>query len=199
MLLKVLLGVGPWVVFSLILRFGTADQINAAWIAFFILNTYFGRHSLKAGNPLSWVSSLLFLTLFTNGIAEWSYWALKYGAQICYGVFAFTALITVLFNQPFTLTHSKRITPEEFWQHPIFIKTNNHVSLFWVASFTVNAGVMMMETAYPWGSLITTYLVLTSAIVFSDRYPLYVRAKALKIRERAQSEIEMKLSEKSMA
>lgn len=99
MLRKILLGVGPWVVFSLVLRFGTMELINVAWIVFFVLHTYFGRHYLKAGNPLSWVSSLLFLILFANGIFGWSYWALQYGAQICYGVFAITALVTVMVNQ----------------------------------------------------------------------------------------------------
>ncbi|MBR8845623.1 MULTISPECIES: amine oxidase [unclassified Pseudoalteromonas] len=203
MLRKILLGVGPWVVFSLVLRFGTMELINVAWIVFFVLHTYFGRHYLKAGNPLSWVSSLLFLILFANGIFGWSYWALQYGAQICYGVFAITALVTVMVNKPFTLTHSKLVTPQEFWGHPIFLKTNQHVSLFWAASFALNGVVMMFEVYYPWASLITTYLVLTSAIVFSDLYPIRVREKAMAMRAKmeaeAQQQAKMKASAQSVA
>ncbi|ALO43812.1 amine oxidase [Pseudoalteromonas sp. SS15] len=192
MLRKILLGVGPWILFSLVLRFGTADLITASWIAFFVLHTYFGRNYLKAGNPLSWVSSILFLSLFINSIVGWSYWAMQYGAQICYGVFAFTAITSVLVNKPFTITHSKLVTPQEFWGHPIFLKTNKVVSAFWASCFAINGLVMMFEMYFPWATLITTYFVLTAAIVFSDKYPLYVREKALKMREQAQKEAELK-------
>ncbi|MBQ4849996.1 amine oxidase [Pseudoalteromonas sp. MMG012] len=199
MLRKILLGVGPWITFSLVLRFGTIELINVAWIAFFVLHTYFGRQYLKAGNPLSWVSSMLFLTLFANGIFGWSYWALQYGAQICYSVFALTALLSVVANKPFTLTHSKLTTPEEFWGHPIFLKTNKVVSLFWAAGFALNGTVMMFEASYPWLSLLTTYLVLTLAIVFSDRYPIHIRNKAMQMREKAEREAAMKAAAPSVA
>lgn len=114
MLRKLLLGVGPWIIFSLVLRFGTLELINVAWISFFILHTYFGWQYLKAGNPLSWASSIIFVALFLNSVFGWVYWALQYGAQICYGVFALTAFATIVFKHPFTMTHSKMNTPEEF-------------------------------------------------------------------------------------
>lgn len=183
---KVLLGVGPWVVFSMVLRFGTVSMINMAWIAFFLLHTYFGRYYLKSGNPMSWVSSLLFLFLFANSVFEWSYFALQYGVQICYGTFALTAFVTVLANKPFTLTHSKLTTPSEFWQHPVFLKTNKIVALYWSFCFAVNGVVMMFEYQYPWATLLTTYVMLASAIIFSDRYPEIVKNKALEMRKRAE-------------
>ena len=111
MLLKILLGLGPWVLFSLILRFGTETLITVSWISFFILHTYFSRYNLKALNPLSWVSSIVFIALFFNSLNGWYLWGMMYGAQICYGSFALTAFITVLFKKPFTITHSKLKTP----------------------------------------------------------------------------------------
>jgi len=180
MLIKVLRGVGPWIIFSLILRLGTIELINITWISFFVLHLTFGWKSLKDFEPLPWVSTLSFLFLFCNSNFEWYYWGMRYGIQICYGMFAITAFLTVVVNKPFTLSRSKLNTPEEFWEHPFFLLINKRISMYWALSFVVNGSVMLLDYQFPWLSLIFTYLVLSSAIVFSDLYPGYFQAKAKK-------------------
>lgn len=187
MLSKILLGVGPWIIFSLVLRYGTTELITISWISFFVLHTYFSRNSLKQLNPLAWVSSIIFVALFFNSLFSWYLWGMMYGAQICYGSFAITAITTVIIKKPFTITHSKQHTPAEFWEHPFFLLINSRVSLFWGLCFAVNGSILMLENLYPWLSLITTYVVLTIAIVFSELYPTYFREKAMQAK--VQSEI----------
>lgn len=176
---KLLLGVGPWILFSLVVRFGSLEQITLAWVCFFALQLTLGWKYLAALNPLSWVSLVAFALLFINSYFQWYLWAIVYAAQICYGLFALTGFITVLLNRPFTMTHARLTTPQEFWKHPLFLTINRRVSLYWSASFAVNGTVMLLEHQYSWPCLITTYLVLASAIIFSDRYPVYLREKAM--------------------
>ncbi len=180
---KLLLGVGPWVVFSLVLRFGSLHAITIAWIVFFVLQFTFGLKYFKALNPLSYVSLLLFAFLFLNSLNLWFLWGIVYAAPICYGAFTLTALVSVLVNRPFTLTHARMQTPREFWQHPVFLTINKHLSLFWAAAFAVNCIAMLFEHQVLWLSLIVTYVVLGSAIWFTERYPAYYRERAKKRRE----------------
>ncbi len=187
MLRKLLLGIGPWFVFSMVLRFGSLELINLAWISFFLLQTWFGWTYLKAGNPLSWMSTIVFSALFLNSYFQYSYYGIVYAAPICYGLFAITALLTVLVGKPFTLTHARLHTPSEYWQHPIFMTINRHIALFWCAGFAFNGLVMLAEHQFPWLRLACTYCSLACGIVLSDKYPNYYRSQAMAKMATAQS------------
>ncbi len=196
MLLKIVRGVGPWVLFSLILHFGSLQLINLAWISFFLLQTWVGWPYLKAGNPLSWCSTLLFAALFANSYWQWWWPGILYAASWCYGAFTLTTLVTVLIGRPFTLTHARLHTPAEFWHHPIFLRINQHLALAWAASFCLNGLVMLWAHLYAWPSLITSYVVLAATIAFTDKYPAYYRAKAQASRQAPESSPASTLSSK---
>jgi hypothetical protein len=97
---------------------------------------------------------------------------------------ALTAWGSLLIGRPFTLGIARTMAPREFWDHPIFKRTNVIITAVWAASFTVSgiAGVALLSYA-PHATvplIVLKVLGFAVPIAFTIRYPKIVRARAQK-------------------
>jgi hypothetical protein len=176
---KVARGTLPLVAFSLLLHVTPLRWLILVWIALILFQVVAGWQSLKSGEPLSWVALVLFAAMFANGYTNAVPLANLYAASLCYAVFSLTAVASVLAGAPFTAVHARRTVPSEMWRHPVFIRINRVLSLVWALVFAVNGLLNIGAAAHPVAAQAACMLLLAGAIVFSDRYPLLMRRRAM--------------------
>lgn len=98
------------------------------------------------------------------------------------GGLALIAIGSMLVRRPFTLQYAREQVPPEFWNSPVFIKTNYRITGVWSAAFVVQALASVAEftvaglpEAVP---LAISVLALVGALGFTIEYPKRVRARA---------------------
>ena len=105
-----------------------------------------------------------------------------YSATISSGVLAVIAGLSLAIGRPFTLGIAKRTTPREFWEVPLFIRTNVIITSVWTAGFAVTAATLGF-LAYGGQAHSTVAILIQVAgfvvpMVFTLRYVAAVQAKA---------------------
>jgi hypothetical protein len=182
---KIAIGILPWATFNLLLHFTPPRYLLEVWLLLIASQLILGRRALREGNPVAIVALALFLALFANGYSGALPWVNDYASTLCYAALAVTALGSVLLRAPFTASQGRRYVPQEFWQHPGFIRINQHLSLAWAVTFALNGVLMLWSQAWPLGAQLACYASLAAAIVFSDRYPARARERAAQLAEQA--------------
>ncbi|PRC94384.1 amine oxidase [Solimicrobium silvestre] len=182
---KIAIGILPWAAFNLLLHFTPPRYLVLVWLLLIASQLILGWRALREGNPVAIVALALFLGLFANGYTGILPWANDYASTLCYAALAVTALATVLLRAPFTASQGRRYVPQEFWQHPNFIRINQHLSLAWAVTFALNGVLMTLSHSWPLSSQLACYVSLAAAIVFSDRYPASARQRAAQLAEQA--------------
>jgi uncharacterized membrane protein HdeD (DUF308 family) len=90
------------------------------------------------------------------------------------------ALVSMAIRNPFTLQYAREQTPQEFWDTPVFVRTNYIITMVWALSFLVTTAADATATfnkKFPLSLDIGIGLAaLALAVVFTARYPVYVRA-----------------------
>ncbi|HKN50882.1 MAG TPA: hypothetical protein VJX66_00210 [Amycolatopsis sp.] len=107
-----------------------------------------------------------------------------YAGSLTDGWLALTAWGSLAIGRPFTLGIARTMAPPEFWDHPIFKRTNVIITAVWAASFTVTgaAGTALLHYA-PHATIpliMIKVLGFAVPIAFTIRYPRIVRARAQK-------------------
>ena len=182
---KIIIGILPWATFNLLLHFTPPRYLLLIWLLLIVSQLILGWRALHEGNPVAIVALGLFLGLFANGYTGLLPWVNDYASTLCYAVLAITALATVLLRAPFTATQGRRYVPQEFWQHPNFIRINQHLSLAWAVTFAMNGVLMLWSHSWPLSAQLACYVSLAAAIVFSDRYPARARQRATELAEQS--------------
>ena len=88
-------------------------------------------------------------------------------------------------RKPFTLGIAKQTTPREFWDQPLFVRTNVIITAVWTASFAV-AAVVLTTLAHS-GSTTRTVVQVAGFVVpmvFTLRYVAHIQTRAAQIRTR---------------
>jgi len=96
---------------------------------------------------------------------------------------AVIAGISLAVRKPFTLGIAKQTTPREFWDQPLFIRTNVIITAVWTACFAV-AAVALSTLAHS-GSTTRTIVQVAAFVVpmvFTLRYVAHIQAKAAQLR-----------------
>jgi hypothetical protein len=97
------------------------------------------------------------------------------------GGLAIIVLISLLIRRPFTLQYARETVPQEFWNHPIFIRTNNIISAAWLLCFIVSAACdasAIYLPAIPISVLVAVSVAaLVGAVGFTAWYPAQVRRR----------------------
>jgi hypothetical protein len=177
--MSILLGLTPFIVFFLLMRWSTPllALTGAAAMSAILM----GRMALSGGTIkiLEIGSLILFalLTLYTLGMHPgWSIAGVRLAVD---AGLAFIVLFSLAIRRPFTLQYAKESVPEQFWTHPLFIRTNDIISAVWAVTFLISAGcdaVAIYFPTVPVGALIAlTVAAFVAAIWFSTWYPAQVR------------------------
>lgn len=102
-----------------------------------------------------------------------------YTPALSSGVLAVVAGVSLAVRTPFTLPIAKQTTPQELWDHPVFIRTAYVITSVWTASFVIGC-VALTALAHSGSGVRTTVQVLAFVlpVLFTIRYVAYIRAKA---------------------
>ncbi|MGD0865422.1 MAG: hypothetical protein ABSA49_07685 [Rhizomicrobium sp.] len=175
----ILLGFVPFILFALLTNI--SDSL-ALWVAFasaFAIGIRDFAHT-KILRVLDVGSIILFgLLALYAGFVQPSLSLQAVRLVIDCGLLSI-ALVSMAIRNPFTLQYAREQTPQEFWDTPVFIRTNYVITTVWALSFLVTTAADATATfnkKFPLSLDIGIGLAaLALAVVFTARYPGYVRA-----------------------
>jgi hypothetical protein len=107
-----------------------------------------------------------------------------YLPAISHSWLALISWFSLAIRQPWTLGIAKQTTPREVWNQPMFLRTNDIITLAWAISFSVGAVVLGTFGAVGAATgAVVTVQVLSFAIpmTFTFRYVAVVKARVEKI------------------
>ncbi|MCV7302287.1 hypothetical protein H7J93_21930 [Mycobacterium barrassiae] len=93
------------------------------------------------------------------------------------------AWLTLLVRRPFTIGYAKDTTPQEYWDSPLFKRTNNVITAVWAGAFTFAAAAgfvgdfFLHDAGNFWTGWILQLVAIFFAISFSEFYPEYAAAR----------------------
>ncbi|MFD8420702.1 hypothetical protein [Streptomyces sp. NPDC059466] len=179
----VFLGFAPWIVFDVVASPSTWKYAAlAALVTALVLNVPELRHgSLKvleaAGVVFFAVVCVLGLVLDRQELI----WLETYAQTLSNGVIAAVALGSLAFT-PFTEQYARESVPREYWDSPVFRRTNRVLTAVWGGVFLVTAllGLLALRvtSGADWLNWVVPIAMLVAAVRFTKWYPAYVRARA---------------------
>jgi len=179
-----LIAFAPWIVY------GFASGFNhwrvAAGGGLFLCLIYLTA-MLRRGSSIKlmdWTTLTFFVIASVLMIAMRSTMFPIYNAVVVWSCFALAAWSSVAVGHPFTAAYARENAPPEFWEHPIFIRLNLVMTLFWCGLMTVNVGLAAIGVMV--GGLfgeVVLGLALPMALlifgfVFNSRFPARYLARS---------------------
>ncbi len=175
----------PWILFFA-LAGKSQGQLDAAIICAAVASIYFERQGLRKGFVLSWGTLIFFIFMFIAVVVFKNQWVAQHAWLFSNGALAAIAWISVIIRKPFTLQYAKEITSPEKWNHPVFIKINDILTMVWGAVFLAGLGLhivkLLMPTFTGWTFELTTYLPSIFGVWFTTRFPAWYRDRQLNAR-----------------
>lgn len=179
--MAILLGFAPFIAFALLSNF---DLDLALWVAFaaaFAIAIRDFAHS-RLLRMLDVGSVVLFgLLSLWSGFVQPGIPIQMARLAVDGGLFAMAAMSLVL-RHPLTLQYAREQVPEEFWETARFVYTNYLVTGAWAIAFAIMAladAVANKNKQLPVSlDVAVSLLVLAIAILFTARYPHYLRSHA---------------------
>ncbi|MER5406458.1 hypothetical protein [Streptomyces sp. NPDC002769] len=184
----VFLGFAPWIVFDVVASPSTWKYAAlAALVTALVLNVpELRRGSLKV---LEAAGVVFFAVLCVLGLVldrQELIWLETYAQTLSNGVIAAVALGSLAFT-PFTEQYARESVPPEYWDSPVFRRTNRVLTAMWGGVFLVTAllGLLALRvrSGVDWLNWVVPIAMLVAAVRFTKWYPEHVRAQA---RARAQ-------------
>jgi len=177
----ILLGFAPFIVFALLAGLSIDLALWTALASAFVIGIRDFAHT-RLLRVLDMGSVVLFglLALYTGFIQP----SLSIPAVhlIVDSGLTIIALVSIVIGNPFTLDYAREQVPQEFWHTPLFLRTNYIVAGVWVLAFGAMTAVDAAATfnaRFPLTlDLAASLATLALAVVFTTRYPAYVRARA---------------------
>lgn len=177
----ILLGFAPFIVFALLSGLSTDLALWVALASAFVIGIRdFAQTRLLRVLDMGSIVLFGLLALYTGFIQP----SLSIPAVhlIVDGGLAIIAFISIVIGNPFTLDYAREQVPEEFWRTPLFLRTNYVIAGVWVLAFgamTVADAAATFNSRFPLTlDLAASLGALVLAIVFTTRYPAYVRTRA---------------------
>jgi all-trans-retinol 13,14-reductase len=179
--MKLIFAFLPWILFALLSH---AHPEAALLVALATTAIQVVNH-LRRPKILELVS-LAFFSFSLLALYVW-HWR-EYGHHL--GLFVHLLLASVAWGSlfagiPFTLQYAREETPSERWHEPIFVRTNQWITVIWGTDFLLQAAVLEWQAAA--GGTLPTMISATltgSALLFTLWYPKRTHRLA---RERAMS------------
>ncbi|MCF3939192.1 hypothetical protein VX037_05455 [Gordonia sp. Z-3] len=181
-------GLAPWIVMALFSGPGRFEESVSAALGLALLVIF---ASWRLGNSiklLEWFDAVFFGVMCVIGLIASSSvidWLELWGGELVNIALVTFALFSVVIRRPFTIEYAKEQTPEEFWDSPIFVRTNYVITWAWVAAFGVSAiagliGDAVLDTSDNfWTGWIIQIGATVFAIAFTEFYPDYGPPKAM--------------------
>ncbi len=180
-----LIGLSPWIVYTLIEGNGRLELSSAVAFGMALAIVLLGI--LRGGRPkLLELSDTIFfgaLAIFVAVASDDTHaWLERWSGEVANLALVAIALGSIVVRQPFTLAYAKEGTPRELWHNPGFLRTNYLITWAWAIAFLIEAasgfvGDLVLDDANNlWTGWIIQTLPLIIAAQFTMWYPQRVRA-----------------------
>ncbi|WP_433621773.1 hypothetical protein [Nocardia sp. CA-120079] len=170
----------PWIVFAVV----PSQYWQWAALAALGVSVLGIAQQVRAGQRLEAMaidigSLVFFAALAVVAFADPDSALHPYTPALSSGVLAVVAGLSLAVRAPFTLPIAKQTTPQELWDHPVFIRTAYVITSVWTASFVIGC-LALTALAHSTSGLRTIVQVLAFVlpVLFTICYVAYIRAKA---------------------
>jgi hypothetical protein len=107
---------------------------------------------------------------------------LRYNLVLVWVLFAAAVWTSIAIGSPFTLQYARESVPPEFWDNPMFRRTNLILSLVWAGIFSTNLAITVLSVR-PAGSppllaIIVPIALVAGGFLFTSRYTAAVQRRA---------------------
>lgn len=176
----------PWIVYAVVAGDSASSKqwgsVAGLAVAVAVIVYQVRRGSTYDALIIEMGSAAFFAGLAALALATPHSALLAYSAALANAALAAIAWGSLAIRRPFTLGIAKQTTPPEFWDQPLFIRTNVIITVVWAASFTIGAGVLA-AVAHAGGGVVERSIVqvvfFVIPITFTIRYAAAVKARAL--------------------
>lgn len=169
----------PWIVYAVI----PSSQWKWAALAGLVISVALVALQTRAGRKpdaliLEIGSAVFFAAITVAAFAAPNSGLHPYAPALANGSLTLIAAVSLAIGKPFTLGIAKQTTPREFWDQPVFVRTNQVITTVWTASFFVSAAVLVAVANS--GSAVRTVVQVAGFVVpmvFTVRYVAHVKSK----------------------
>lgn len=172
----------PWIIYWSLTGPGlVVPGVIVALIGAFVLNAY----RLRIGNPkLMDVVTLAFFALhFIFTVILRSNLFINYGGVLVYVALALMAWGSIVARSPFTYQYARDDWPREYWEHGLFRRTNEIITLVWAIIFTLGVVLNVFAMTWPAYKILLTIVLpnflLATSIAFSVLFPSWFPRRTL--------------------
>nr|WSX53656.1 hypothetical protein OG409_34900 [Streptomyces sp. NBC_00974] len=184
-----LVGLSPWIVFSLVVGPGRFEWAVGLALALSVCLVVGGR-LVRPGSSLKILelSDVVFFAIMTvvgifasDGTRRWLE---TYAGEVSNIALAVIAFGSMLARVPFTLQYAREKVDKQFWDTPAFKRTNYMITGVWGLAFLINAiagaygDLVLRNPDNVWTGWIIQVLTIIGALRFTQWYPDLVRARA---------------------
>jgi len=175
-----LIAFAPWAAFAV---FPASDWKWAAIFALAISIIGITRQT-RSGTPLDAQvigigSAVYFAALTALAFADPHTPLHAYTASLGSGALGLIAGVSLAMRKPFTLGIAKQSTPREYWDSPLFIRTNMVITAAWAASLIAGSAVLaILAHSSALARVIVQVATFVVPLVFTVRYAARVRARS---------------------
>ncbi|MCT4352053.1 hypothetical protein M5362_02745 [Streptomyces sp. Je 1-79] len=182
-------GMAPWIVFSLLVGPGRFEIAVALALATTIALVAAGRIVNRGSSwkLLELADMVFFAVLAVVGILASDgtlRWLETYAGEVSNLALVLIAFGSMAFRMPFTLQYAREQVEPAYWHKPPFLRTNYVITGVWGLAFLIAAiagayGDLVLHNANNiWTGWIIQILAIMAALRFTDWYPDVVRARA---------------------
>jgi intracellular septation protein A len=175
-----------WIVYGILSAMG---HIEAAFTCGLIISLWQAisiRRKHKSLNIMDSVTLLFFIAGVVSTFVLHSDFFHHNDNAIIWGVLAIIAWGSLLLGAPFTAEYARDSVPETLWKTTAFRLVNVVITAVWGIVFVINLAIALLETLHSSHFISATiflfnalpYVSLIFAIVFTNRYPQWVKDKA---------------------
>ncbi len=181
-----LVGLSPWIVYSLVEGEGRLEESSA--IAFGLALAILMVGWLRGGSPkLLEFSDVVFfgaLAIFVAVASDSTHaWLERWSGEVANLALVAIAVGSILIRQPFTLAYAKEQAPRELWTNPTFLRTNYVLTWVWAIAFVIEAasGLYGDAVLHDSNNLWTGWIIQTLPLIVAAQFTLWYpdRVKAL--------------------
>jgi hypothetical protein len=171
----------PWIALAIVSSF------SWQWAAFIALVFSVGlliqarRSHIALGSQILEISTLVYFAALTAIAFSQPHAAIQhYTGALSMTWLALTAFGTLAISRPFTLGIAKLKTPKQFWDTPVFKKTNWVITTVWAIAFALTAIVLFILELNHLGDAATIPIQVAGFVLpalFTHTYPERVQAR----------------------
>ncbi|MFF0218603.1 hypothetical protein [Streptomyces vinaceus] len=185
------IGMAPWIIFSLLVGPGRFEIAVVLALATTIVLVTAGRLINRGSSwKLLEVADLVFFAILavvgllaSEGTRKWLE---TYAGEVSNIALVVIAFGSMAIRMPFTLQYARERVDPEYWNKPTFLRTNYLITGVWGLAFLVAAAagaygdLVLRNPNNIWTGWIIQILAIVAALRFTAWYPEVARARALR-------------------